>query len=61
MFIIGNTGSGKSTLINGIAGRKIVKKKNEKGVYKMICENPLAEIGSNEASKTFLPSIYKIS
>ena len=59
VFIIGNTGAGKSTLVNCIAGRKMKFQKIGTKNH-VVCEDPLAAIGTSHCSETFLPSIYEI-
>jgi Fe-S cluster assembly ATPase SufC len=59
---LGPTGSGKSTAVNYIAGRKMVRKENkETGEITIDCENPLAEIGNGAQSKTLYPTVININ
>jgi energy-coupling factor transporter ATP-binding protein EcfA2 len=64
VFIIGNTGAGKSTFINYLCGRKMAERKKKelgmKGTGKVIVVeggDSLAKIGHDKNSATFLPDI----
>ena len=62
VFVVGDTGSGKSTFINFMVGAPLVMKKEEK-LNRYMIENaeadPQLPIGHGMKSKTKIPTIYK--
>lgn len=58
-LVIGNTGAGKSTLVNYFLGRGM--KKVRGGIAEPILPNPPAKIGNSSESMTIFPQIFKSS
>mmetsp|Transcript_30370 Transcript_30370/g.39198 ORF Transcript_30370/g.39198 Transcript_30370/m.39198 type:complete len:1418 (-) Transcript_30370:251-4504(-) len=56
VVFIGNTGSGKSTLINLLLGKKIVRNKN--GYYDVSCGEANPKIGHGCDSETLFPEFF---
>lgn len=59
IFLIGNSGEGKSTLLNALYGRTL-KWEYINGCEQVVCENEIAKIGTAFKSLTLLPEVFKI-
>lgn len=56
VLVVGNTGSGKSTFLNYLIGKKMIEPGSMKKVFQ--CEDPVFEIGFGFESKTHFPQVY---
>lgn len=61
MLVIGNTGAGKSTLINYLLGCEMEERRVRGRIHAFPKEpaKELAQIGHTEESETFFPAVYK--
>ena len=63
VLVMGNTGSGKSTLINYLLGNKLEKKKDEEGKFRWYRvegdTSPGPKIGHEDDSETIHPAVYQ--
>eukprot|EP01040_Poterioochromonas_malhamensis_P013525 gene13525-14874_t len=59
VLVVGNTGSGKSTFLNYLIGKKMIEAKFPGSMKKVFqCEDPVFEIGFGFESKTHFPQVY---
>jgi GTPase SAR1 family protein len=57
ILLMGPTGVGKSTLVNYIAGRKMIVRENRSG-FALYPEHPITQVGQGSNSTTLLPNVW---
>jgi hypothetical protein len=57
ILLMGPTGVGKSTLVNYIAGRKMIVRENPSG-FALYPEHPITQVGQGNGSTTLLPNVW---
>ena len=62
VLVCGDTGAGKSTIINYLLGKELFAKERENSYQLVIeCTNPISEIGHQNISTTSVPQKHKLS